>query len=117
MYFNGWTALVGLGLLFVIEVSRSHTCTHTHTHKHTTLNSTPLDEGSDCRKDLYLTTHDTHTKQTSMPQSGFEPAMRASERHKTHVLDRAAIGIGLSNICYQLIARRKFLLEKHQVFR
>jgi hypothetical protein len=29
IYFNGSTALVGLGLLIVIEVLRSHTHTHT----------------------------------------------------------------------------------------
>jgi len=95
MYFNGSTALVGLGLLIVIEVLRSHTRTHTHTHTHTTLNSTPLDEGSDCRKDLHLTTNNTHTRQTSMSPAGFEPAISASEQYKTHLLDRAAIGIGL----------------------
>jgi hypothetical protein len=30
-----------------------------------------------------------------MPPVGFEPAIPASERPKTHNLDRAAIGIGL----------------------
>jgi hypothetical protein len=29
-----------------------------------------------------------------MPQAGFEPAIPASERTKTHVLDRTATGIG-----------------------
>ena len=29
-----------------------------------------------------------------MPQAGFEPAIRASERPKIHALDRAATGIG-----------------------
>ena len=101
MHFNGSTALVGLGLLIVIEVSSSHT----HTHTHTPLNSTPLDEGSDRSKGLYLTTYNTHTRQTSTPPSGFEPAIPPSKQPKTHILDRAAVRIGLSNICYQLIAR------------
>ena len=39
--------------------------THTHTHTHTqTLRRTPLDELSVCRRGLYLTTHNTHDRQT-----------------------------------------------------
>jgi hypothetical protein len=49
--------------------------------------------------DLYLTTHNTHNRQTSMPLSGFEPTIPANERPQTHALDRAATGIGCeSNI-------------------
>jgi len=44
---------------------------------------------------LYLTTHDTHKKQTSMLSAGFEPEISASERPQTHGLDRAATGIGI----------------------
>jgi hypothetical protein len=41
---------------------------HDHTlFKHTTLGRTPLDEGPARRRDLYLTTHNTHNRQTSMP--------------------------------------------------
>jgi hypothetical protein len=65
----------------------------TITFIHTTLGMTPLDEGSARRRDLYLTTHNTHKKQTSMPPVGFEPAIPASERPQTHALDRAATGI------------------------
>jgi len=32
-----------------------------------TLDRTSLDEGSALRRDLYLTTHNTHNRQTSMP--------------------------------------------------
>jgi hypothetical protein len=35
-----------------------------------------------------------HTIQTSMPPSGFEPAIPASERPQAYALDRAATGIG-----------------------
>jgi hypothetical protein len=35
--------------------------------RHTTLDRTPLDEGSARRRDLYLTTHNIHKRQTSMP--------------------------------------------------
>jgi len=41
-----------------------------------------------------LTTHNTHMRQTSMPQSEFESTIPAIERPPTHSLDRAATGIG-----------------------
>ena len=34
-----------------------------HTQRHTTVGRTPLDEWSALRRDLYLTTHDTHNRQ------------------------------------------------------
>jgi tetrahydromethanopterin S-methyltransferase subunit F len=43
---------------------------------------------------LYLTTHKTHKRQTSVPPVGFEPAIPASERPQTHALDCAVKGIG-----------------------
>jgi hypothetical protein len=61
--------------------------TYTHTHTHTQIGRNPLDEGSARRRDLYLT---THNRQTSMPPTGFELAIPASERPQTHSLDRAA---------------------------
>jgi len=60
---------------------------------HTALGRTHLDEWSARRRDLYLTTHNTHKRQTSMPPAGFEPAIPASDRPHTHT-DRAATGIG-----------------------
>ena len=45
-----------------------------HTRR-TTVGRTPLDERSARRRDLYLTTHDTHNRQTSMPPAGFEPTI------------------------------------------
>ena len=59
----------------------------THTH---TIGRNPLDEGSARCRDLYLTTHNTHNRQTSIPPTGFEPAIPASERPQTRSLDRAA---------------------------
>jgi len=44
------------------------------------------------RRDLYLTTHNTHNTQTSIPPVGFEPTVSAGERPLTNVLDRVAIG-------------------------
>jgi hypothetical protein len=46
------------------------------------------------RRDLYLTTHNTHKIETSVPPAGFEPAIPASERLQTQALDRAVTGIG-----------------------
>ena len=55
----------------------------------------PLDERSARRRGLYLTTHNIHKKQTSMPPAGFEPAMPAGERTQTTTLDSAAIRTGV----------------------
>ena len=51
-----------------------------HTQRHSTVGRTPLDECSARRRDLYLTTHDTHNRQISMPPVGFEPTISAGER-------------------------------------
>jgi hypothetical protein len=76
----------------------SHTVTHTHTLRDTEVGRTPPDEWSAPRRDLYLTTHNTHKRQTSMPSAGFEPTIPASERPQTHALDRAANGTGLKSV-------------------
>jgi hypothetical protein len=56
---------MGLGLLVSSRL-------HDHTlFRHITLGRTPLDEWSARRRDLYLTTHNTHNRQTSMPPVGF----------------------------------------------
>ena len=65
-----------------------------HTQRRTTVGRTPLDEWSARRRDLYLTTHNTHNRQTSMPPVGFEPTISAGERPQTNALDRAATGTG-----------------------
>jgi hypothetical protein len=51
-----------------------------HTQRRTTVGRTRLDEWSARRKDLYLTTHDTHKRQISMPTVGFEHTISAGER-------------------------------------
>jgi hypothetical protein len=48
------------------------------------------------RRDLYLTTHNIHMRQTSMPLAGFEPTIPASVRPQTHAVDRADTGIGIT---------------------
>ena len=68
-----------------------------HTRR-TTVGRTPLDEWSARRRDLYLTTHNTHNRQTSMLPVGFEHTISAGERPQTYALDRAATGTGDWNI-------------------
>ena len=63
-----------------------------HTQRRITVGRTPLDEWSARRRDLYLTTHNTHNRQTSMAPLGFEPTISAGERPQTYALDRAATG-------------------------
>jgi len=54
----------------------------TITFRHTTFGRISPDEWSARCRDLCLTTHNTHKRQTSMPSAGFEPAIPAS-----HALD------------------------------
>ena len=59
---------------------------HDHTQRRTTVIRIPLDERSARRRDLYLTTHNTHNRQTSMLPGGI----------RTHTLNiRAAADLRL----------------------
>ena len=51
-----------------------------HIQRRTTVGRTPLDEWSARRREFYLTTHNTHNRQTSMPPGGI----------RTHDLSRRA---------------------------
>jgi hypothetical protein len=59
----------------------------TITLRHTSLGRTPLDEWSARRRDLDLTTQNTHKIQPSMPPARFEPSIQAGERPQTHALE------------------------------
>ena len=50
-----------------------------HTQWRTTVGRTPLDEWSARRRELYLTTHNTRNRKTSMPPVGFEPTFSVGE--------------------------------------
>ena len=89
LFRNGATAPIGPG--------PPHYRGFTITLRHTTLCRTPLDKWSARRSDLYLTTHNTHKRQASMPPAGFAPVIPASNRPQTHALDRAATEIGKCN--------------------
>jgi len=62
--------------------------------RRTTVGRSPLYEWSARHRGLYLTTYNTHNRQTSMRPVGFEPTTPASERSQTYALDRAATGTG-----------------------
>ena len=67
---------------------------HVHMVKHITFCRSPLDERSAPSRDLYLTSHNNHKRQTSMSSERFKPAIPSSEQpQETHTLDRAATGI------------------------
>jgi hypothetical protein len=68
------------------------------TLRHTTVGRSPLEESSARLRDLYLTTHSAHKRQTSMPPAGLEPAFPKSEGPQTHGLDRAATGTSLAGV-------------------
>jgi hypothetical protein len=55
-----------------------------HTKRRITVGRTPLDEWSALRRDLYLTTHNTQNRQTSMPRWDSNPRFQqASGRRPT----------------------------------
>jgi hypothetical protein len=85
-------SLVGQRLL-IIETSRSHSDT---TH------SVGLFWTSDQpdAKDFYLTTDNTHNRQTSVPPAGFETAIPVSQQLQTHTLDSATTGMGPPFVCF-----------------
>ena len=77
-----------------VEVSWSHT--HTHTHTHTVRLLWTSDQLR--RRDLYLRTQNTHSRQTFMLPVGFELTISVGERPQTHALERAATGTGIDKL-------------------
>jgi hypothetical protein len=65
-------------------------------HPPTTLCRTPLNEWSVRRRELCLTTNNTHNRQTFMPPAGFEPAISGSDQPQTYAFDSAARSIDIS---------------------
>ena len=61
-------------------LASSRTSLLDHIQRRATVGRTPLNEWSVRRRDLYLTTHNTHNRYTSMPRVGFEPTIAAGER-------------------------------------
>ena len=78
-------SLVGQ-IFIIVEASQSHSGT---------LQSVGLLWTSDQpNTDLYMTTHKTHNRQTSMPLEAFEPTVSSSEWLRTHTLNSTVTGIG-----------------------
>jgi hypothetical protein len=97
LYFHSPVAGISF---FVFEVSWSHTW-------RATVGRIPMDEWSIHRRYLYLTTHNTHNRQTSMSRLGFEPTISAGEWPKTYALDRAATaGTGVKSYIPELKSQK-----------
>jgi hypothetical protein len=94
-FYHGAAALVGQGLLIVVD-------SWSHSVRHTTLARTPLVEWPARHRDLYLTAYTIHNRQTSILPAGFKPTIPASERLQTHALDCVATGIGNSMVYFTL---------------
>jgi hypothetical protein len=81
-----------------------------HTQQRSTVGRTPLYKWSARRRDLYLTTHDTHNRHISMPPMGFESRISAGERPQAGHLPRSWVrihrGLGylsfVSVVCCQI---------------
>jgi len=98
-------------LHFLLESGPPHYRDFTITLRHTTLVGTNLGVWSVERRHLYLTTHNTHNRQTFVLPAGFETAFPATERPQTHALDRVANRIGrllLYRILWHVVTRVSF---------
>jgi hypothetical protein len=83
--------------LLIMESSRSHL-------GHNTLGGTPLDEWSARRRDLYVTTHNTHKRQTSMTPEEIRtrnPTKPAAADPRLRQRDHWELSSG--NTCYSSI--------------
>jgi hypothetical protein len=61
-----------------------------HTQRRITVGRTSLYKWSARRRDHYLTTHNTHNRQTTMSSVRFEPTISTGERPQAYALDLAA---------------------------
>jgi len=82
------------------------------TQRRSTVGRTPLDEWSARRRDLYLTTPNTHNR--SMLPVKFEPTILAGERTQTYALGYGYIGARTNttkqtNICLGIHCRKVWL--------
>ena len=75
-----------------IIIAPGHTQWHTHTHTHIRYDSSGW---PGLRRNLYLTTQNTHKTEISMTPAGFETAIPTSERPQTHALESVATDIRL----------------------
>jgi len=82
-----------------------------HTQRHTTVCRTPLDEWSARHRDLYLTTHNTHNRHTSMLRWDSNPqSQQASGRRHT---PQTARPLGPANNLYLLATLAAAVTVRH----
>jgi len=77
-------------IVFVFIVQKpllGHKRGFTFTLRNTIFGRTPLESAR--RRDLYLVTHNTHNRQTSLPPAEFEPPIPGRKRRQSHASDRA----------------------------
>jgi hypothetical protein len=88
-----------------------------HTQRRATVGKTPQDEWSARRRDLYLTTHNTHNRQTCMLRVGFEPTISAGERPQTYSLNIIDVDFVLQSVdCSSVISFYSIILQLLGVF-
>ena len=71
-----------------------------HTQRLTTVGRTPLDERSARRRDLYLTTHNPHNRQTSMPRWDSNPLSQQASGRRPTPLTARPLGSAWNYIIY-----------------
>jgi hypothetical protein len=76
--------------------------------QHTTVSMTPIDKWSAHRRDLYMTTHNTHKRQTFVPPLGFKPTNSAGGWPHTYALDWVATGTAYYNIYSSKIFKQPY---------
>jgi len=72
--------------------SKALSCLLLASHSHPTLGRTPLDEWSARRRDLYLTTHETHKTQTSMSSARSNPQFQQASGRRPSPLTARPLG-------------------------
>ena len=82
-----------------------------HTQRRTAFGRTPLDEWSARCRDFYLTTHNTHNRQTSMLPVRFKPTISVGKWPQTYALDRTATGTGHKYSTLWIISVGSFLIQ------
>jgi hypothetical protein len=87
-----------------------------HTQRRATIGRTPLDEWSARRRGLYLTTHNTHNRQTSMPPVGAAADLRLrlrghwERRSFCYLYEFLKEGVNVSSMCFGKLKRMGWML-------
>ena len=102
-YLQAKPSLCWFTLLFFISWHKNpqwplHYWSFTITLWQTTIGRSPLENPSARWRDLYLTTHNTHHRHTSVPMAWFEPAIPGSERPQSDALVIAVTEISINSL-------------------